>query len=102
MTLDEAIKHCKDVANDINSCSDCKDEHLQLAKWLSELKKRKSNTITIEDLYQWALDHDCATYDLTIKCFNEYGLKEEINFKSYSQFLEKRDNDFDVVINCCD
>lgn len=41
MTLDEAIKHCKDVANDINSCSDCKDEHLQLAKWLSELKKEK-------------------------------------------------------------
>lgn len=93
MTLYEAIKHCKDVANDINGCSDCKDEHLQ---------KKKSNTITIEDLYQWALDHDCATYDLTIECFNEYGLREEMNFKSYSQFLEKRDNYFDVVINCCD
>lgn len=102
MTLDEAIEHCKAVANGSNGCTDCKNEHLQLAKWLSELKRRKSNTITIEDLYQWALDHDCTDYDVTIEFRNEYGDREEVKFKNGYQFLEKRDNCFDVVINCCD
>lgn len=102
MTLDEAIKHCKEVANGRNGCSDCKNEHLQLAKWLSELKRRKSNTITIEDLYQWALDHDCADYDITIECFDEYGDRDEVQLKGGYQLLEKRDSYFDVVIKCCD
>lgn len=37
MTLDEAIKHAKQVAN--CECSKCADEHKQLAKWLKELKE---------------------------------------------------------------
>ena len=40
MTLDEAIKHCLDVAHN-NSCADCRDEHMQLAGWLLELKGRR-------------------------------------------------------------
>lgn len=35
MTLDEAIKHCLEKADD---CSDCGKEHLQLANWLKLLK----------------------------------------------------------------
>ncbi len=42
MTLEEAIKHCKEVAEN-TTCVDCKEEHLQLAKWLQELKKRREN-----------------------------------------------------------
>ena len=51
MTLDEAIQHCKEVANEEKSkllkvgeeyvCSKCADEHEQLAKWLEELKEYK-------------------------------------------------------------
>lgn len=41
MTLDEAIQHCKEVAEN-TTCVDCKKEHLQLAEWLEELKKRRS------------------------------------------------------------
>lgn len=37
MTLDEAIKHAKQVAN--SECSKCAEEHKQLAEWLKELKK---------------------------------------------------------------
>ena len=36
MTVDEAIQHCYDVANKL--CDECGEEHLQLAKWLEELK----------------------------------------------------------------
>ena len=39
MTLDEAIKHCEDVAEDRCGCAeDCVEEHRQLAEWLKELK----------------------------------------------------------------
>ena len=37
MTLDEAIIHCKDVAN--SKCDKCGEEHRQLAEWLKELKQ---------------------------------------------------------------
>lgn len=43
MTLEEAIRHCEDVANDRCGCAeDCVAEHKQLAEWLKELQK-----------YQW-------------------------------------------------
>ena len=50
MTLDEAIKHARDKANEqkyyasfergkhIQSCKKCAEEHEQLASWLEELK----------------------------------------------------------------
>lgn len=37
LSLDEAIKHCYDVAK--RKCNDCGEEHLQLAAWLEELKE---------------------------------------------------------------
>lgn len=46
MTIDEAIKHCEDKAsaNFINGCTKCAEEHLQLARWLRELKEKKKMT----------------------------------------------------------
>ena len=42
MTIEEAIAHCYDVAKGKdNQCDDCKNEHLQLAKWLEENKRMK-------------------------------------------------------------
>ena len=39
MTIEEAISHCYDVANGKdNQCDECRQEHLQLAKWLEELR----------------------------------------------------------------
>ena len=55
MTLDEAIKHARDKANEqkyyasfergkhIQSCKKCAEEHEQLARWLEELKEYKEN-----------------------------------------------------------
>jgi len=53
MTLDEAIEHCKEQAfkQMESGCKGCADEHLQLAKWLEELKRlRKENTDLMRDL----------------------------------------------------
>ena len=99
MTLDEAIKHCKEVANGRNGCSDCKNEHLQLAKWLSELKRRKSNTITIEDFYQWAQKNGCTDYDITIECYDAEGDRQKIWILDDS-YLNKRNDD--VLFKCCE
>jgi hypothetical protein len=40
MSLDEAIVHARDVAASA-SCDECAQEHLQLAKWLEELRARR-------------------------------------------------------------
>lgn len=37
MKIEEAIKHCYDVANDSKQCEECRGNHLQLAHWLEEL-----------------------------------------------------------------
>lgn len=54
MTLDEAIKHCLDIADGQDKCADisvsehakerireCAADHRQLAEWLGELRKAK-------------------------------------------------------------
>lgn len=39
ISIDEAIEHCYEVAD--RKCDDCGKEHLQLAKWLEELKESR-------------------------------------------------------------
>lgn len=41
MTLDEAIIHAKELAENQSICKDCREEHKQLAEWLEELKQYK-------------------------------------------------------------
>jgi len=38
MTLNDAIDHCKEVA-ETNDCKPCAKDHIQLMKWLQELVK---------------------------------------------------------------
>ena len=61
MTLDEAIKHCEEVAQKLkteaewinpnvdNSCLKCAKEHEQLADWLKELKAYKEDCHILTD-----------------------------------------------------
>ena len=81
MTLDEAIKHCEEVAEandkglydaialggakftqkEIDDCQQCAADHRQLAEWLAELKERREADVKrgkwiekAEDYYrQW-------------------------------------------------
>lgn len=39
MTVDEAIKHCHEVAKEQDYCTECAQQHLTLATWLEELKE---------------------------------------------------------------
>ena len=66
MTLDEAIKHCEEVAEEyqatidrldivgkgLDECEECAKEHRQLAEWLRELKEyRDKETVKITEIY---------------------------------------------------
>lgn len=55
MTLDEAINHCKEKAE---GCSECAEEHRQLAEWLEELKtlrtEREGEWIPEEEQCVWS------------------------------------------------
>ena len=50
MTLEEAIKHARDVAeNNSGTCEECIQEHKQLAEWLEELKHLREQA----ERFQW-------------------------------------------------
>lgn len=75
MTLDEAIKHCEEVAEKKEAsykvelalglgtnadCKDCAEEHQQLAEWLRELKEqRKIQDILLQFLVDGESDICC-------------------------------------------
>lgn len=69
MTLDEAIRHCEDVAEELEEeakeahvlsgmdCMECAEEHRQLAEWLKELKayrEAREEIIRKRDSSQWS------------------------------------------------
>ena len=66
MTLDEAIQHCIEIAEEedqkikrwnndyphlkkIDSCEKCAAEHRQLSEWLKELKMWREGILTTDD-----------------------------------------------------
>lgn len=48
MTIDEAIKHCDDIAKDCESGKECSNQHIQLAAWLREL-------VELREKYKYAI-----------------------------------------------
>ena len=69
MTLDEAIRHCEEVAEEKEQeakeahvlsgmdCMECAEEHRQLAEWLRELKayrEAREEIIRKRDSSQWS------------------------------------------------
>ena len=90
MTLDEAIKHCEEVAEEkdksvelykavkateglITKCEDCAKEHRQLAEWLMELKAYKDNRCALchsgKSKGRWEyLDHCAEWYRTEARC----------------------------------
>ena len=61
MTLDEAIDHCLERAN--QDCSSCADEHLQLAEWLIELKDLHKNAQVVDNNTQkMYVDSGCCIF----------------------------------------
>lgn len=57
MTLQEAIQHATEKAQDPNTCEGCREDHKQLAGWLKELQTSRE---LLKDCLEWfeALDPD--------------------------------------------
>ena len=56
MTIDEAIRHCEEVAEKINDC-ECAADHRQLAEWLAELKEAKRLLRAAVEDFRWLESH---------------------------------------------
>lgn len=56
MTIEEAIKHCEDVANHCNN-EQCSLDHIQLKEWLVELVERRNQPTKKE-----MIEKSCRTY----------------------------------------
>ena len=54
MTIDEAIRHAEDKAHELG-CTECAQEHRQLAAWLRELKFRRKAQAAL-DAARWRAD----------------------------------------------
>ena len=54
MTIDEAIRHCEEKAREMG-CTECAQEHRQLAAWLRELKFRRKAQAAL-DAARWRAD----------------------------------------------
>ena len=100
MTLDEAIKHARDKANEqnyyasfergkhIQSCKKCAEEHEQLARWLEELKKyREMDIVHCKDCKHWGTGVPGETEN--VKCC-EYG-KYMVGANGYCVYGEKKE-----------
>lgn len=67
MTLEEAIRHCEEVAAryeaspiTYRNCQGCAADHRQLAEWLMELKEAKRLLkAAVEDMYNSVNDVHC-------------------------------------------
>ena len=54
LSIDEAIQHCEDKARELG-CTECAQEHRQLAAWLRELKFRRKAQAAL-DAARWRAD----------------------------------------------
>ena len=54
MTIDEAIRHAEDKARELG-CTECAQQHRQLAGWLRELKFRRVRQAAL-DAARWRAD----------------------------------------------
>lgn len=53
MTIEVAIRHCYEVYHERDDmCKECREEHLQLAKWLEEYKKYESIKSTVNEFWE--------------------------------------------------
>lgn len=57
MTIEEAIAHAKETADTRSDlCDECRDEHRQLADWLTELKQLREETSKLKRLLRLAVN----------------------------------------------
>lgn len=99
MTLEEAIKHCEEVAQEnekqFNSCPmkydgayanngksacKCAEEHRQLAEWLKELKQLREQTRWIP------VSEELPEFEKKVLCQCRAGIYEVLKYTSYGWY----------------
>ena len=91
MTLDEAIKHCEEVAD--SKCDECGAEHRQLAGWLRELKQMKGEEGIVKP-YLDRLKENMSfldTYD-DIEVEDEFGNTNRTKYVDFYEVMETIDD----------
>jgi hypothetical protein len=89
MTLDEAIKHCEEVAKEkdeqaweaqlqeeygmIKSCKECAEEHRQLAEWLRDYKRLKEQEPCEDAISRGVFEQVRGERDIAIEQLHELG-----------------------------
>lgn len=117
MTLDEAIKHCLDIADGQDKCADisvsehakerireCANDHRQLAEWLTELKEaRRLLKAAVEDFREINSDiltcKYCKWYSAeTVECSypDDVPCEQICGWKHADEALALIDKDTDV------
>lgn len=116
MTIDEAIKHCEEVATEKednarwkltptfqDECIQCAADHRQLAEWLTELKEAKrllkaaveDLSVTVAEVYNGGLVCECCKWKSQIDgccCPDDGGCDVAYRWR-YADEVEKLLND---------
>ena len=64
LSIDEAIRHAEEKARELG-CTECAQEHYQLAAWLRELKFRRKQQLK-SDAIRWRADTAAREKSLVI------------------------------------
>ena len=83
MTLNEAIKHSKEVAmSDDVECNECRAEHKQLAEMLEELKAWRENPFKVirKECEKIDVCQNCKFY---ASCHDELGTEKPCDWKGF-------------------
>ena len=95
MTIDEAIRHFEEVAEqkerdsvelidmldelDVDTCKECAADHRQLAEWLKELKERRAANVQPIKHGRWICNEELYYNGMTkCSCCNEEYYTEDI------------------------
>ena len=106
MTLDEAIKHAFEKAEDKKCSADCREDHRQLGIWLKELKDFKAKQPVKR--YSWNdthTDYDavlrsrkvgCGSFAHAYQYTDDNGVKHWVTgwYSNHSNYVDDFENGF--------
>lgn len=121
MTLDEAIKHCEEVVEELEkeaiwllskeenlkyeNCTECANEHKQLGEWLKELKQLREQQTCKEDINRQVVKEQMIKYgfhapDMTVTEFAEDLLPVALKSVTATDSADKfKEIDFKTIKN---
>lgn len=104
MTIDEAIVHARDVAeNRDDICAECRQEHKQLAEWLEELKEKRKmldEKILLDGIKNYYFEKGYnKAIDEMLEKLNKYydNVSKETRYPQYDHYCNGIDDCIDIA-----